>query len=62
MRREQIMLKTIVMLTQLPIHVYDRQGKELEQYEIMERNGDEYEGALIKEISRRLMTEDVVTM
>ena len=62
MRREQIMLKTIVMLTQLPIHVYDRQGKELEQYEIMERNGDEYEGALIKEINRRLMTEDVVTM
>lgn len=62
MTREKILLKTTVMLTQLPIRVYDRQGKELEKYEIIERNEDEYECALIEEINRRLKTEDVVTM
>lgn len=62
MTREMILLKTTVMLTQLPIRVYDRQGKELEKYEIMERNPDEYECALIKEMNQRLRTEDIVTM
>lgn len=62
MTREMILLKTTVMLTQLPIRVYDRQGKELEKYEIIERNPDEYECALIKEMNRRLRTEDIVTM
>lgn len=62
MAGEQIFLKTIVMLTQLPICIYDRQGNELEKYEIIERNANEYESALIKEINRRLQTEEVVMM
>lgn len=62
MTREQILLKTIVMLTQLPIRVYDRQGKELGKYEIVERTADEHECALIEEINQRLETEDIVVM
>lgn len=62
MIKEQILLKTIVMLTRIPVYVYDRQGTELEKYEIIARNVDEYECALIKEINRRLQTEDIVTM
>lgn len=62
MTREEILLKTIVMLTRMPIRVYDRQGKELNKYEIMERSADEYECALIEKISQRLKKEEFVAV
>ena len=61
MRRE-VLLRSIVMLTQLPVCVYGRQGDEIERYEIISRNTNESEHTLVQKINEKLQTEDFVTM
>lgn len=58
--KRQILLRTIVMLTQLPVHVYDKHGAEVERYEITRRKMNPQEYTLVQEILRRVHTEDFV--
>ncbi|MCI9439951.1 MAG: helix-turn-helix transcriptional regulator [Ruminococcus sp.] len=60
--RRKILLRSIVMLTQLPVYVYDRNGEEIEKYEIISRNVNVFESSLIREINQRLKTENFVVM
>lgn len=50
------------MLTQLPVSVYDKHGEEVERYEIISREANEYERTLIRRVNQRLCTEDFVVM
>jgi len=52
--RRQVLLKTIVMLTHLPVRIYDKCGKEEEKYEIVPRQIDQYEHTLIRQTIFRL--------
>lgn len=58
--KRQVLLKTIVMLTQLPIRVYDKCGSEAEKYEIVSREINQYEYTLIQQTLRKLGTEEFV--
>lgn len=61
MRRE-VLLRSVVMLTQLPVCVYNKLGEEMERYEIVSRKMNETEYTLIREINDRLREEDFVVM
>lgn len=56
--RRQVLLRMIVMLTQLPVSVYDKSGTELEKYEITPRKMNPYECMLAQELIRRLQNEE----
>lgn len=60
--KRKILLRSIVMLTQLPVYVYDKHGKEIEKYEIISRNANRYERTLIQKINQRLDTEHFVAL
>ena len=60
--RRKILLRSIVMLTQLPVYVYDKCGEEIERYEIISRNTNKFEQTLIRRINQRLCTEEFVIM
>lgn len=60
--KRKILLRSIVMLTQLPVYVYDRHGEEIEKYEIISRNANRYERTLIQKINQRLDTEHFVSL
>ncbi len=56
--KRQILLRTIVMLTQLPIYVYDKYGTKIETYEIVPRKIPTYEYTLIQETLQKLPAKD----
>ena len=58
--KRKILLRTVVMLTQLPIHVYDKRGTEIETYEIVPRQMNRREHTLIQETLQKLRAEDFV--
>lgn len=60
--KRKILLRSIVMLTHLPVYVYDKHGEEIEKYEIISRNPNRFERTLILEINHRLDTEDFAAL
>ena len=56
--KRQILLRTIVMLTQLPIYLYDKYGTKIETYEIVPRKIPTYEYTLIQETLQKLSAKD----